>query len=133
MTLRDESEHVPDFPFVPLRGMNRWRNGRKQALLASQLQREQYPGLACCQGKQVLKLVESLAGTEIDGQQRREAATQLVMQISGDLWKLVVIDPILHQLGAGCGNRHQSWKSCEKLLFDGVIRHYMLRAFDGST
>ena len=94
---------------------------------------EQYPGLARCQGKQVLKLVESLPGAVIDGQQRREAATQLVMQISGDLWKLVVIDPILHQLVAGCGNRHQSRKSCEKLLFDGAIRHRLLRAFDGST
>ena len=69
MSLGDEAEHVPDFPLVPLGGMNVRRDGAEEPIIAVQVRAQQQPLPSLLQSKQVQELAPRLARPMVHGPQ----------------------------------------------------------------
>ena len=94
MSLGDEAEHVPDFPLVPLGGMNVRRDGAEEPIIAVQVRAQQQPLPSLLQSKQVQELAPRLARPMVHGPQERERPPQTRMRvhIMGDDRQVVLSD-----------------------------------------
>jgi hypothetical protein len=69
MPLRDETEHIPDFPLIPVGRMNFGRDGLKEPFIPMEIRRDNEPVLVFPQRKQVPELVAHFSRSVIDSPQ----------------------------------------------------------------
>src|SRR4029078_6688039 len=80
MALRDQTIEIPDFPLIPLRGVNEWCDRGEQTVLSRQLYSQQHPRVIGAEREQILNLVFLRERGTIEGERRGQPASPLLMK-----------------------------------------------------
>jgi hypothetical protein len=95
MPMRNQSEQIPNFPFVPLRRMKVRRDRWKFPLISMEIRREQQPVFAFRQREEIAEFVACFARAMIDRPEQRQRSSQprVRMQKMGDRRQILLLHP----------------------------------------